>query len=51
MKKVGFVAVLALLVGNAFANQPSYESVVPESTEGIAAAQYVELQLQHQSFQ
>lgn len=42
MKKFGVVAVLALLVGNAFANQPSYESIVPESTEGIAAAQYVE---------
>ena len=42
MKKFGFVAVLALLAGNAWANMPSYESIVPTSETGISSAQYVE---------
>ena len=41
MKKFGFVAVLALLAGNAWADMP-YETVVPASSEGIASAQYAE---------
>ena len=41
MKKFGFVAALALLAGNAWADMP-YETVVPASNEGIASAQYAE---------
>lgn len=41
MKKFGFVAVLALLAGNAWADMP-YETVVPASDEGIASAKYAE---------